>query len=190
MPDFDKLFKLDIFPEKTNKTSLEDHEETNGLTEEMDLLKLPINGDLFTEAKELSSGIFWVITDNRDISDYKVIFFDIPCDIDGTPTGTHTIALNSKNELTYNHKKIWETEIKINSNHRPYNKKDYDYYPRGRVRIANNRADIYLNPNINKSNIIDEIKRSFGLSSHNISNVRIMNDNSTHYQCWIDRKDT
>lgn len=154
--------------------------------DEKDLLDTPIDGEYLTEAKELSSGIFWVLTDDKDISNYQFLFFDIPCDINGIPSGGHSMALNSKNGLTYNHKNVWEITIKSNPAYRPYNKRNYDYYPRGRVQIANNKADIYLNQNINKSSIIDEIKSAFGLSSHNISNVRIVVDNSDHYQCWMD----
>jgi hypothetical protein len=144
--------------------------------------------EYLTEAKELSSGIFWVITDDRKINSYKFLYFNIPCDVDGSPTGTHEIAINSKNGTTYNHKNTWEDEVKNNSKHRPYNKKDYDYYPRGRIQITNKRADIYINPNINRPKIIDDIKKEFGLSSYNIQNIRVMADNSNHYQCWIDRE--
>ena len=142
--------------------------------------------EYLSKAIELSSGIFWVLTDEIEIGTYRFIFFDIPCDVYGTPSGTHKMALNSKNGLTYNHKLLWETEVENNSSYRPYNKKAYDYYPRGRVQIANNKADIYLNPNINRPKIIEEIKQNFGLSSHSISKVRVINDNSAHYQCWID----
>lgn len=164
-------------------------------TEGMEILNILENitivydGDEYlTEAKELSSGIFWVLTDDRDLNSYEFIFFDIPCDTDGTPTGDHIMELNSKNGHTYNHKNVWETSIKNNSSYRPYNKKAYDYYPRGRVQISNNKADIYLNQNINIPNIINEIKTAFGLSAHNISKVRVVVDNSDHYQCWMDRE--
>ena len=112
--------------------------------------------------------------------------FDIPCDPDGNPKNTHSVKLNSKSGNTYNHKKLWEEEIKSNPNHKPYNKKDYNYYPRGRVEISNNKATIYLNPNINKENIISKIKREFGLSTYNIQEVRVVIDGSAHYQCFID----
>jgi len=136
--------------------------------------------------EQLCSGIFWVLSENNDLNDYKLLMFGIPCDSDGTPLNIQTIELNSKSGTTYNHKKIWESEVKNNNEYKPYNRKDYDYYPRGRVEISNNRAVIYLNPYINKLDFIDEIKREFGLSSDNIPDVRVNNDGSDHYRCFLD----
>jgi len=138
------------------------------------------------EAKQLCSGVFWILSDSYDLSDHKLLIFGIPCDHDGNPLNTHSIELNSKSGNSYNHKKLWESEVKNNSEYSPYNKKDYNYYPRGRVEISHNRAIIYLNPNINKSNYIDEIKEKFGLSSSNIPEVRVKVDGSIHYQCFLD----
>ena len=141
----------------------------------------------FVEGVELSSGIFWVISDYKDLSDYKLLIFDIPSDPQGNHSGNLQIAPNAKNGKTYNHKLMWEEQIKNNSKHKPYNKKEYNYYPRGRVEISHNRATIYLNPNINRDEIIRDIKRAFGLTSRNISEVRISVDGSQHYKCWMDR---
>ena len=137
------------------------------------------------ETKQLCSGIFWVLSDCYDLSDYEFLMFGIPCNPDGKPDNTHSVELNSKSGTSYNHKKIWESEIKNNSKYRPYNKKNYNYYPRGRVEISNNKAVIYLNPFINKPNFIDLIKQRFGLID-NIPEVRIVSDGSEHYQCFID----
>ena len=112
--------------------------------------------------------------------------FDIPCDSNGNPDNSHSIELNSKSGNTYNHKKLWESEVKNNSKYRPYNKKDYNYYPRGRVEISHNRAVIYLNPHINKPNFIDAIKEGFGLFTCNIPEVRVNIDGSEHYKCFLD----
>jgi hypothetical protein len=133
----------------------------------------------------LCSGIFWIISDNYDLSDHKLLMFGIPCDSDGNPNNTHTIELNSKSGTTYNHKKLWEDEIKNNSEHRPYNKRDFDYYPRGRVQISHNRVDIYLNSHLNQPRFIEEINQKFGLFK--IPEVRIITDGSDHYQCFLDR---
>ena len=145
--------------------------------------------EISQEAKEICSGVFWIITDSRDINEYKLLIFDIPCDLSGNPTGANKIPFNAKSGNTYNHKRLWEDEIKNNSALRPYNKRTYDYYPRGRVEISNNRAVIYLNPHINQPGIIDEIRSKFGLSSHNIPEVRVVVDGSLHYRCWIDWAD-
>lgn len=137
--------------------------------------------------RELSSGIFWVLTDDREIGSYTLLPFEIPCDIQGTPIGGHTMELNSKNGMTYNHKKVWETVVQKDSSYRPYNKRPYDYYPRGRVQITNNKAQIYLNQNICTESIVEEIKTVFGLSQNTISQIRVVVDNSAHYACWMDQ---
>jgi len=141
----------------------------------------------FKEVRQLCSGVFWILSDNYDLSDHKLLAFDIPCDYNGKPNNTHSIELNSKSGNTYNHKKLWEGEIKRNNKYRPYNKKDWDYYPRGRIEISNNRATIYLNPHINKSFFIDVIKQKFGLFQYNISEIRVIPDGSKHYQCFLDK---
>ena len=138
---------------------------------------------------QLCSGVFWIISANGDFQEYKLLAFEIPCDIYGNVIGTPEIALNAKSGNTYNHKKLWETEIQNNPAHKPYNKHPYNYYPRGRVDISNNRATIYLNPYINKDIIISEIQRKFGLDTLNISKVRVVVDNSEHYKCYINREE-
>jgi len=145
-------------------------------------------GENQTEVIQICSGIFWIISDYSDLSDFKLLVFKIPCDSNGNPYNTHSIELNSKSGNTYNHKKLWDYEVKKNNEHRPYNKKNYNYYPRGRVEISNNRAVIFLNPNINKAHFIDLIKLEFGLTACNISEVRVITDGSEHYQCFIDRE--
>jgi len=135
---------------------------------------------------QLCSGIFWVITETMDISEYKLLAFEIPCDSQGNAVGGHKVPLNAKSGNSYNHKKLWESEIKNMATHKPYGKQDYDYYPRGRVEVSNNRATIYLNPNINIDQTINNIKLHFGLTENNISCVRIVSDGSTHYKCFID----
>jgi hypothetical protein len=137
-------------------------------------------------AKQLCSGIFWILSDNDDLSEFILLKFDIPCDSNGVPKNTHSVELNSKSGNSYNHKKIWGSEIKNKS--APYRNKKYNYYPRGRVEISNNKAVIYLNPHINKPVFIDAIKKEFGLSDCNISEVRVKVDGSKHYKCFLDWK--
>lgn len=144
-------------------------------------------GGIYTGTKELSSGIFWVLADNQKLDGYTLLSFTIPCDIYGTPLGGHVMELNSQNGLTYNHKKVWESVVQKDSSYRPYNKKPFDYYPRGRVQIANNKARIYLNQNICTESVIEDIKNAFGLSLDTISQIRVLVDNSTHYGCWMDQ---
>ena len=138
------------------------------------------------EVKQLCSGIFWVISDNYNLSDHKLLMYEIPCDVSGTPDNSDSLRLNAKSGITYNHKKTWEEQIKNKSEHRLYNKRDYDYYPRGRIQISNNKAIIYINPHINQPKFINEIKQKFGLSTHNIAEVEVKTDGSNHYKCFLD----
>ena len=135
---------------------------------------------------DLCAGIFWIITDDCDLDEYMLLSFEIPCDVFGNPSGTHTIELNAKSGNTYNHRKIWENEIKNKPIHKPYNKMDYNYYPRGRVEIANDRATIFLNPRIFEPCVISEIEKRFGLTQNNISERRVIADGAAHYECWLD----
>lgn len=128
-----------------------------------------------------------MLTDDSELSNYKLLTFTIPCDIHGTPVGRHTLELNSKNGMSYNHKKVWESFVQKQSCYRPYSKRPYDYYPRGRVQIANNKAKIYLNPNIYTEKVIEEIKNTFGLSPDTISQIRVLADHFAHYRCWMDQ---
>ena len=137
---------------------------------------------------KLSSGIFWVISENIELLNHQLVAFKISCDTDGNVIETPVITLNAKSEKTYNHKKLWESEVQNNSAHKAYNKKPFDYFPRGRVEVSNNRATIYLNPHINVVEIINEIKEKFGLTESNISSVRVVADGTGHYRCFIDRE--
>ena len=140
----------------------------------------------FNKSSFLCSGIFWVVSEDINLSEYKLLAFTIPCDINGNATGNHIVPLNSKSGKSYNHKKLWESDIQNNVIHKLYNKKQYNYYPRGRVEVKNKRATIYLNPFINSAIIINEIIDKFGLTKQNIGDVRIINDGSSHYECFID----
>ena len=139
-----------------------------------------------TETRGLSFGIFWVITDSEDLENYKLLCFNVHCDAYGNPIESPVIQLNSKSGTSYNHKAIWDSHVKNNFVHKPYNKKGYNYYPRGRVEIANNRAVIYLNPLINKAQIIEDIRAEFGLTIKNVARIKVAPDNSAHYACFID----
>jgi len=140
------------------------------------------------EAKQLCSGIFWFLSDSYELSDYRFLKFDVPCDPYGNPLDLPSVRLNSKKGNSYNHKKIWEEEVKNNNEYRPYNRKDYNYYPRGRVVISHYKADIWINQNLNEPRFIDVIKQEFGLFIQNIHEININIDGSDHYKCFLDWK--
>jgi len=137
--------------------------------------------------KVLSKGIFWILTDNYNLIDYKFLIFSIPCDRYGNPVNTHFVNLNAKSNTTFNHKKTWESEVKNNNKYRPHNKKEYDYYPRGRVEISNGKATIFLNPSINTPEFISLIIQEFGIITCDIKTINVISDGSKHYQCFVDK---
>lgn len=61
--------------------------------------------------------------------------------------------------------------------------KDYNYYPRGRVEIRNQKARIFLNPVLNEERLIGQIKGIFGLDKDpGIQSVKVITDGSKHYK--------
>ncbi len=88
----------------------------------------------------------------------------------------------AKSGSTYNHKLVWGQLSKSQTHNKPYN-----YYPRGRVEIYNGVAKIFLNGNINYEDVITFLKHEFNLTPHKgIKKVRIIEDNSFHYLCYLD----
>lgn len=114
-------------------------------------------------AKESVNGIFWYLDDQDKLISYPFGSID---SYDGI----------AKSGNTYNHKRLWN-DLKISN-------KSYNYYPRGRVDWDNqNRATIYLNPNIPEARI-SQIKIDFGIRSSD--DCRIQYDHSSHYKCHLD----
>lgn len=112
-------------------------------------------------AKESNNGVFWIVDD--ELLSYPF----------GSVNSVYGIA---KSGDTYNHKRLWN-ELNIS-------KKAYNYYPRGRVDWdSQNRATIYLNPNIDDS-YIASIKQEFGIRPSD--ECRIEYDYSNHYKCYLD----
>ena len=130
------------------------------------------------EDSQLYKGIFWIPNiENPD----KNYCFKIDCDNDGNAQHSE-YELNAKSGDTYNHKALWAKLPKSMTNNLPYN-----YYPRGRVEIANGTAKIFLNGYIYDSYVIDFLIDEFNLTKHNgISKVKTIVDNSQHYLCYLD----
>ena len=132
--------------------------------------------------KELNRGIFWVITEDIELKKYELLIYSVVCDKDGNNQDS-SVIYTSKSGNSFNHEQTWKDLVTSDTILR---KHAYNYYPRGRVEIKNGKADIYINPNIQKnSKIIDEIKVEFGLDNRNIV-VSIKIDGSRHYQCYLD----
>ena len=133
------------------------------------------------KTSQLCKGIFW-ITDQEDIYSNKLVFL-IPVDNFGNiDPSVDRLSLNSKNHDNYNHKKVWDS---LNS--KDTHNKSFDYYPRGRVEIANSRATIYASPHLCTDAVIEWVKDTFNLTEQNgIKRIRFVADHSDHYLCCLD----
>ena len=123
----------------------------------------------------LSSGIFWIVDTNNLLNNVDYCF-TILCDKSGNPLSL--VGLNAKSGTTYNHELTWKSLPPRLTHNKPYN-----YYPRGRVQIKNNKATVYLNPNINTDEIQQFIIDKFNLSS--LSSINFKSDGSNHYKSHL-----
>lgn len=134
------------------------------------------------ESRDLSRGIFW-ITDISNIDNNK-LYFQIPCDKNGNVQSQPNVSLdlNAKSGTTYNHERTWSQLSSKYTNNKPFN-----YYPRGRVEIANCKATIYLSPHIATEEVKQWCIDRFNLTSvQGITKVRLVADGSAHYKCHLD----
>lgn len=145
------------------------------------------------EIYKISKGIFWVICDyieldnkiSVQLKNYRLLCFTMPCSPNGEVEYFNAILSNSKKGNSFNHKTTWESGLFGNVEFAKMTRQfSYNYYPRGRVEISNNNAIIYLNQNINKKLIIDDIRKKFGLLS--LKSLKVKVDNSYHYCCYAD----
>lgn len=111
-------------------------------------------------------GIFWWI-DNR------LVCRKVWCSQKGVPL--EGADFTSKSGESFNHKAEWRLLPKEITGRKPYN-----YYPRGRVEIKRGRAVIYLNPVLNREEVLNKIYQEFGLEK--LSYVSVKCDGSAHYQ--------
>ena len=122
----------------------------------------------------MKKGIFWVTDHNSEKP--QLITVSVECSASGY--SDLPVSYSSKSGDNFNHKIEWQRLDRIVTNGLPYN-----YYPRGRVEIKNGKAIIYINPDINKENVIEEIIASFDLKKPNeLRSVTIKSDGSKHYQ--------
>lgn len=135
---------------------------------------------MLKEDLQLYKGVFWIF-DLDNLDNNRNYCFTIPSDIYGNPI-SDTDELNAKSGRTYNHERLWASLPRnMTLGH------DFNYFPRGRVEIANQKATVYLNPNINTPEIQDFIKEQFNLYTKNgIKNVVFHSDGSEHYKCYLD----
>ena len=118
----------------------------------------------------------------------ELVCFSVDCDSYGNLLEIPRIPLNSANGKSYDHKWIWDNYVKHNWQYKPYNAKEYDYYPRGRIEVSRKNTVIYLSHCIRKSNIVKEIETAFGLTEYN--GLRKSPETKippNEYKCYADR---
>lgn len=123
---------------------------------------------------KMNKGIFWVCKDENGF--LNLLTVKVLCDKDGT--ALRPIIYSAKSGNNFNHKLEWEKFDRKTTGNHPYN-----YYPRGRVEIKDGKITIYLNPILNRKDIIEMILTEFHLTEPDVINrVNIKSDGSFHYQ--------
>ena len=100
-------------------------------------------------------GAFWVIADSVDnilTGNYELLCNKTICTYEGH------LDRNRPDRKNETHEVIWNLEYKDK-----YNGVSYKYYPRGRVEVYNGKAYININSILNNPNIIDNIRREYGV---------------------------
>lgn len=102
-------------------------------------------------------GPFWIIGDSvKDIykGRFEIVGIGFPVDVNG-----NYIDDSLKRKGSTSHKKLWS-----DSEFGKWNAEvEYDYFPRGRVRIAGGEVYIHINSNMNTPNIINAIVKEYNL---------------------------
>ena len=131
---------------------------------------------------DLAQGVFWIV-DLENLYNNEDYCFPIFCDAYGNNLSVDSeYELNAKSGTTYNHQALWKKLPK-----KLTHGQEFDYYPRGRVQIANQKAVVYLNPNINTEDVQKFIIDEFNLSRINgIESIVFNSDGSEHYKCYLD----
>lgn len=78
------------------------------------------------------------------------------------------------------HKDAWVQFAKKEEKH--FCKHEYNYYPRGRVVVRNDRATIFLNQYIATDEVLLAISKVFGLTK-----PKVHAEGNKHYECYINR---
>ena len=80
-----------------------------------------------------------------------------------------------------NHKDAWA--VYIQPSKKCFRQVAYNFYPRGRVVIRNDRATVFLNQHIASEQVVQKVCDAFSLTE-----PKIHAEGGHHYQCFMDRK--
>lgn len=138
---------------------------------------------ILNEDRQLYRGIFW-IPDVDNISSSN-LYFQIPCDSNGIICDTNfhiPDTMSSTGSDNYNHKRVWAQLSNKETKGKPF-----DYFPRGRVEIANGIAKVFHSPHIEQQELKSWVVDKFNLTNSNgIKKVKMIADGSNHYKCYLD----
>jgi hypothetical protein len=126
----------------------------------------------------MRKGLFWLIPDEH--GEQKLLTFAFACDNNGVLTETHP-AYNSRKGDSFTHERSWAMASADAS--REIRSKAWNYYPRGRVEIKNNRVIVYCNPGIlDWEKFCYTILGEFDLYRVNDVVIEFKADGSKHYE--------
>ena len=151
-------------------------EQINKLIEETKNETIAKNKE-YKRGSLMYKGIFWY-----DPSEKKLIVKKVACNRDGV--ALEEVEYSSKSGDNFNHRAEWAKLPRSVTNGQPYN-----YYPRGRVEIKNNKATVYQNPILDQTPIMEMINDEFGLNCTTML-ARYVNDGSEHYGYIMDYQGT
>lgn len=121
-------------------------------------------------------GIVWAV-DEEDPASSERYLVKIETDRQGAIL-EYDLPLNSRNGDNYAHKETWKALLcELTRN------KSFNYYPHGRDEIRNSKCTIFLNPSINREEIVEYLKDQFELNDFGL--IRIVADHSNHYKARL-----
>lgn len=122
----------------------------------------------------MRKGLFWAINESGN---RQLLTFTAECGRDGAVLDSQP-PYNSRKGDSYAHKQSWEAAADGCS--REIRNKPWNYFPRGRVEIANGKATVYHNPALTEWPEFEAaVLRGFELEDFP---VRFVPDGSKHYQ--------
>ena len=112
-------------------------------------------------------GIFW-------LKNEEIVTVKVRCDGEGN--ALEDCIYSSKSGENFNHKAEWAKLPRAVTEGRNYN-----YYPRGRVEVKNQKAVVWLSPALLTEETVNAVRQAFALNEEETP-VAVKADNSNHYR--------